>query len=109
MYIFQQDGATSRPSKVTQAHLDEEVQCFHHTVFPSLFGEHSKTGKTRFSVCPYYQVTAYFVNVLLGNTRIWETLKNVTPAPSWVKAIKLVEASHFRVFFYSQIYIYIYI
>jgi hypothetical protein len=56
-------------------------QCFHHTVFPSLFGEHSKTGKTRFSVCPYCQVTAHSVNVLLGNTRIWETLKNVTPDP----------------------------
>jgi hypothetical protein len=52
-------------------------QCFHHTAFPSLFAEHSKTGKTRFSVCPYCQVTAYFVNVLLENTRIWETLKNV--------------------------------
>jgi hypothetical protein len=49
-------------------------QCFHLAVFPSLFGEHSKTGKTRFSVCPYScQVTAYSVNVLLGNIRIWET------------------------------------
>jgi hypothetical protein len=48
-------------------------QCFHLTVFPSLLGEHSKTGKTRFSVCPHCQVTAYSVNVLLGNNRIWET------------------------------------
>jgi hypothetical protein len=56
------------------------VPVFHHTVFPSLFGEHSKTGKTRFTVCPYCQVMVYSVNVLLGNTRIWETLKNVTPA-----------------------------
>jgi hypothetical protein len=53
-------------------------QCFHLTVFPSLFGEHSKTDKTRFSVSPYCQVTAYSVNVLLGHSRIWETLKNVT-------------------------------
>jgi hypothetical protein len=28
MYIFQQDGATSRTSKVTQEHLDEEVPEF---------------------------------------------------------------------------------
>jgi hypothetical protein len=61
-------------------HRCKVPQCFHLTVFTSLFGEHAKTGKTRFSVCPYCQVTAYFVNVLLGNTRMWETLKNVTPA-----------------------------
>jgi hypothetical protein len=28
MHIFQQDGATSRISKVTQEHLDEEVPEF---------------------------------------------------------------------------------
>jgi hypothetical protein len=28
MYIFQQDGATSRTSKVTQEHFDEEVPEF---------------------------------------------------------------------------------
>jgi hypothetical protein len=28
MYIFQQDGATTRTSKVTQEHLDEEVPQF---------------------------------------------------------------------------------
>jgi hypothetical protein len=55
----------------------EVPQCFHLTVFPSLFGEHSKTGKMRFSVCPYCQVTAYSVN----DSRRWETLKNVTPDP----------------------------
>jgi hypothetical protein len=45
-------------------------QCFHHTVFPSLFGEHSKTGKTRFSVCRYCQSRFISSNVLLGNTRM---------------------------------------
>jgi hypothetical protein len=65
---------------------DDQRRCkVRATVFPS----HSvsfivwwtiKHCKTRFSVCPYCQGTAYFVNGLLGNTRIWETLKNVTPA-----------------------------
>jgi hypothetical protein len=51
------------------------TQCFLHCLVNT-----QKTGKTRLSVCPYCQVTACFVNVLLGNTRICETLKNVTPA-----------------------------
>jgi hypothetical protein len=64
------------------------------TVFPSrsvsfMFGEHSKTGKTRFSVCPYLQVTAYSVNVLLGNSRIWEALKN----PRWQQQYNSIVAN----------------
>jgi hypothetical protein len=43
-------------------------QCFHHTVFPSLFGEHSKTGKTRFSVCPIAK------SRLISSKYCWETL-----------------------------------
>jgi hypothetical protein len=33
-------------------------QCFHHTVF----GEHSKTGKTRFSVCPCRYLSSQTMN-----------------------------------------------
>jgi hypothetical protein len=55
------------------------------TVFPS----HSvsfilwwtlKNRQDTFICVPLLSITAYSVNVLLGNTRIWETLKNVTPA-----------------------------
>jgi hypothetical protein len=48
------------------------TQCFLHC----LVNTHRQDT---FLCVPLLSITAYFVNVLLGNTRIWETLKNVTP------------------------------
>jgi hypothetical protein len=57
-------------------------------VFPSLFGE-LKNRQDTFLCVPLLSITAYFVNVLLGNTRIRETLKNVTPEPEVIHASEL--------------------
>jgi hypothetical protein len=38
-----------------------------------------KAGPADWTMWGTMSITAYFVNVLLGNTRIWETLRNVTP------------------------------
>jgi hypothetical protein len=58
---------------------DDQCRCKVHSVSFIVWWT-LKNRQDTFLCVPLLSITAYFVNVLLGNTGIWETLKNVTPA-----------------------------